>query len=129
MEQPSFPTLDDAAAYCGAEGVIYKLPQEFLKEFNDRFLRTIPAEKAAQEIEEQKLAKLLIEDGAHKVDGLGQKMGSVPVREFFRWQQAQPGCWQDDQFISEFFRDNRHLMAPGYRLKPAATRKGGRWNS
>lgn len=123
--------MEHNTAHANPEGIVYKLPQEFLAEFNDKFLRTVPAEKVAQEIEEDKIGKLLIEEGAHKVDGLGQMMGKIPVREFYRWHQSHPGCWQDDGFVREFFRDNPKLRAQGYEGHKVAggTRKGGRWNS
>lgn len=45
------------------------------------------------------------------VEGIGQKMLSIPARTYFRWQQAEPGCMEDKTFIKEFYRDNPELRA------------------
>lgn len=108
--------MEREAALANSEGIVYKLPQDFLAEFNDRFLRTIPAEKATMELQEAQIGRALQLEGGHKVDGLGQMMGKIPVREFMRWHQSHPGCWQDDAFVREFFRDNPPLRAAGYRI-------------
>ena len=47
--------------------------------------------------------------GNAKADGLGQLKLGVPAREWHRWNNEKPGCWQDKQFVDEFFRDNPHL--------------------
>ena len=47
--------------------------------------------------------------GSAKSDGLGQLKLVVHAREWHRWNNEKPGCWQDKQFVDEFFRDNPHL--------------------
>ena len=54
--------------------------------------------------------------GSAKSDGLGQLQAVVPAREWFRWQQEHPGCWQDKQFVREFKRDNPELRGEGVTL-------------
>lgn len=47
--------------------------------------------------------------GNAKADGIGQLKLVVPAREWHRWNNEKPGCWQDKQFVDEFYRDNPHL--------------------
>ena len=44
----------------------------------------------------------------HKsVDGLGQKIASIPGAAFHFWgQKLGYGCWDDKAFMAEFLRDN-----------------------
>lgn len=102
------------AAQSTEEGVIYDLPQSFLEEFNDRFLRTISDEKAQAEIRQAQIAKQL--EASKHIEGLGQLIGKVDARVFFRWWQAEPGCWTDEAFIKRFLQDNPNCRAAGYRI-------------
>ena len=47
--------------------------------------------------------------GNAKADGIGQLKLVVPAREWHRWNNEKPGCWQDKQFVDEFYRDNPHF--------------------
>jgi len=47
--------------------------------------------------------------GSAHADGIGQLKLVVPAREWHRWNNEKPGCWQDKQFVDEFYRDNPHL--------------------
>jgi hypothetical protein len=41
------------------------------------------------------------------IDGLGQKIGSIPPDAYHFWgQKLGYQCWDDKKFIHEFFRDN-----------------------
>lgn len=102
------------AAKSTEEGVIYDLPQSFLKEWNDRFLKTIPDEKAQAEIRQAEIAKQM--DASKRIEGLGQLIGRVDARIFFRWWQQEPGCWRDEGFIKKFLKDNPNCRAAGYRI-------------
>lgn len=31
---------------------------------------------------------------------------SIHPRAYYRWEGAQPGCWEDKQFFDEYLRDN-----------------------
>lgn len=44
----------------------------------------------------------------HKsIDGIGQKIGSIPGDAYHFWGiKLGYGCWDDKQFMSEFLRDN-----------------------
>jgi hypothetical protein len=44
----------------------------------------------------------------HKsVEGLGQKIASIPTTAFHFWgQKLGYGCWEDKAFMREFLRDN-----------------------
>ena len=51
------------------------------------------------------------------MDGVGQLKATIPAREYFRWQQFKPGCWQDKQFVKEFLRDNPALKTKSFDKK------------
>ena len=53
------------------------------------------------------------EMGSARVDGLGQLKATIPARDYFRWHQAERGCWGDKQFIKEWVRDNPDHKAQG----------------
>jgi hypothetical protein len=44
---------------------------------------------------------------ARSIDGVGEKLGSIPGDAYHYWgQRLGYECWDDDQFVREFFRDN-----------------------
>lgn len=45
------------------------------------------------------------------VDGLGQLKAVIPITTYLRWHDAERGCWGNDQFRREFYRDNKELLA------------------
>ena len=51
--------------------------------------------------------------GSAKADGLGQLKSVIPGREWFRWNQSHPGCWNNKGFHREFMRDNPQFKAEG----------------
>lgn len=79
---------------------------------------SIPAEKDRAQAAGVAIARDLREEGGHKFEGGGQKMLSIDMRTYIRWQQQFPGCWQDQGFIDEFLRCNPQYCAPGYRPPP-----------
>ena len=60
-------------------------------------------ESRKKEIEANSEARSM---GSAKADGLGQLKAGIPAREWFRWNQSHPGCWNDKQFLAEYLRDN-----------------------
>lgn len=104
--------------------IITKVSPEFIAEFEDRFQATIPAEKVKADLAQAFIGRALIAEGSTRVDGIGQRMGEVDQRTYYRWQQSNPGCWQDKAFVNEFFADNAQLRDKGYTPKTNAARKG-----
>ena len=51
------------------------------------------------------------------MEGVGQLKATIPAREYFRWEQFKPGCWQDKQFVKEFLRDNPALKTKSFDKK------------
>lgn len=82
---------------------------------NDRVFREVPAEKAKAVLNQAMIARVLEKTGSIRTEGVGQRVGIVDARTFFRFQQEFPGCWNDKGFRDEFLRDNPHLCAPGYK--------------
>lgn len=89
---------------------------QFCKSIHDEVLRNVPAEKARAVLRQAQLARAMELEGVVKSDGLGQKIGSVDSRTFFRWQQEHPGCWMNEEFIFEFLKNNPPCRAAGYRI-------------
>ena len=52
-----------------------------------------------------------------QVEGLGQLKGTIPAREFFRWDQYKKGCWGDKAFVNEMLRDNPSFKAKSFSKK------------
>ena len=90
-------------------------------EITDEVRAQLPEEKARAEREMDATAREVLDGLAPSAfEGGGQPIGSIPRIVYFRWQQEYPGCWQDDQFKSEFLFDNPRCCIPGY--KPRAKR-------
>jgi hypothetical protein len=80
----------------------------------DRALREVSEEKAKSVLRQAEIARVMEQMGSARMEGLGQKIGGVDPRTFFRWEQQYPGCWRNKEFIREFLRDNPACRAPGY---------------
>jgi len=96
----------------------------FDEEFIDFLLRKVnselPEEKAKAKEIAAAIGRELTEDGSMYCDGLGQKMGSIDSRTYFRWNAMLPGCWNDKNFVSGFLLHNPQYCAPGYTTKRVA---------
>lgn len=88
--------------------------------------RQAPAEKKEVTGRQAAIAKRMQEQGSRRIDGVGQKIGGIDPRLYFRWHQEKPGCWRDKNFVSEFLRDNPQCRAPGYK-PPASHRATSRY--
>lgn len=51
------------------------------------------------------------------VEGLGGMSASIDPASYHYWQQREPGCWEDKQFMREYLRDN-----PEARVKSGGTK-------
>jgi len=106
--------------------IVTTLPESFLKEFEQEVMGTIPTEKVQAQLREAEIGRYLVREGSVAVQGLGQKLGEIDPRVWHRWNQEHPGCWQDKQFVHEFFADNLHLKADGWTPKLARGLRHGR---
>lgn len=75
----------------------------------------LPAEKLRERLRQISAWRTMQAADSVKVDGLGQKIGEISARTFFRWQREFPGCWQDPAFVKKMLKDNPAMRAPGYR--------------
>ncbi len=106
--------------------LITSLSETFIREFINEVRGTIPAEKIKADLDEAFIGRALIAEGPVKgPGGLGQKLGEIPARVFYRWSQEFPGCWQNKEFVDEFFRDNSRLKSPGWTPKAAKALRHG----
>jgi hypothetical protein len=84
------------------------LGPDFMRNLERELRLEVPKEKirhyqiATKRIKEEQYAGLFTKH----VDGLGERVGSVPLRTYFRWDQAERGCWGDKAFREKFFKDN-----------------------
>lgn len=81
---------------------------------NRKVKSEMPAEKARAREEQTRIAQKLAREGSRYVPGIGQKMGSIDRRTYFRHELANPGCMRDETYINELLRDSPKLRAPGY---------------
>ena len=82
----------------------------------DAFLKEVRAgvqlKASFQQIREAACAKIAQAAKGHKtIDGLGKHVGEIPQHEFFLLEQKYPGCWEDREFVKEFFRREKHLAS------------------
>ena len=78
----------------------------------ERYLKyEVDLEKHEAAVRNEMVRKENREIGSAKVDGLGQLKATIPAREYFRWHQAERGCWSDRQFVKEWVRDNESHRA------------------
>ena len=78
----------------------------------ERYLKyEVDLEKHEAAVRNEMVRKENREIGSAKVDGLGQLKATIPAREYFRWHQAERGCWSDRQFVNEWVRDNESHRA------------------
>jgi hypothetical protein len=87
---------------------------EFAYGLHDYVLKNVDKEKARAVLNQARIARIMQQAGSVSINGIGQKIGSIDARTFFRWEQQLPGCWRNDEFRKEFLRDNPNARAPGY---------------
>jgi hypothetical protein len=104
--------------------IITELPESFLREFEQEVMGTIPDEKVQADLRQAEIGRVLINEGAQQIEGVGQKLGTIDARIWHRWHQMHPGCWDDKQFRDEFFSDNPKCRAPGWTPKQSKLRHG-----
>ena len=66
----------------------------------------IDEEKAMSRLRQLKIAKREHALGARAVEGIGQLIGVVDSRNYFRWMQEDPDFWRDSKNIDKFLKDN-----------------------
>lgn len=105
--------------------LVMDIPEEFLRQFEKEILGRIPDEKAQAELRQQEIGKYLVEQGSACIEGIGQRIGAVDIKTYYRWiGEYGPECWQDKGFIRDFFMDNKGLKDKGWNPKPNSVRHG-----
>jgi len=84
---------------------------DFLKNVEWELRQEVPKEKLRHYEDAAKTAAVerklgIPSDARLKIEGIGQRKLHIPMRTFFRWNREYPGCWQNKQFVDEFYRDN-----------------------
>ena len=82
---------------------------EFAKNLMEEVRKGLPEEKMKEQLRMFENARVMKATGAIQMNGLGQRIGIVPMRTYMRWQQEHPGCWQDEGFIKKMLKDNPEL--------------------
>jgi hypothetical protein len=55
---------------------------------------------------------------ASNIDGVGQMVARIPPSSYHYWgKRLGYDCWQDDQFLKEFLRDNPEVAVRNYAKK------------
>tara|TARA_R110000782_G_scaffold68213_2_gene137377 strand:+ start:5081 stop:5524 length:444 start_codon:yes stop_codon:yes gene_type:complete len=88
----------------------------------EKYLRFSESKDVKAQAYEERRARTLQEKkeiagvhGTRGIEGLGQLTGTIPAREFFRWQQELGNeCWNDKHFSDSFFRDNPEYKVDNY---------------
>ena len=85
----------------------------FMKNLEKYLKYEVDLEKSEAAMRDALSRKENREMGSARSDGLGQLKATIPARDYFRWHQAERGCWGDKQFIKEWVRDNPDHKAQG----------------
>jgi hypothetical protein len=72
----------------------------------------VDEEKAMTRLRQLKIAKREHAKGARAVEGLGQLIGVVDARNYFRWMREDPDFWRDSKNIDKFLSDNKQCAVP-----------------
>ena len=46
------------------------------------------------------------DDGADIIEGVGQRVANIPLRDFLDWDTKYRECWNNKGFVREWIRDN-----------------------
>lgn len=107
--------------------IVTEIPESFLREFEKEILGQIPAEKVKADLDSIAIKRVLVNEGGVAINGLGQKLGDIPARVYFRWmQQEGRDCWSDRNFCHEFFADNPALKSDGWTPVAASSTRHGK---
>lgn len=84
---------------------------DFLRNVDWELRKEVPKEKLRHFEEAAKTAALerklgIPANSKLTIEGIGQRKLHIPQRTFFRWNREHPGCWQNKEFVDEFYRDN-----------------------
>lgn len=66
----------------------------------------VAVEKAGYKERQSRIARLNHRLGSQQQEAMGQKIGSVDLATYIRWNQMVPGCWDDPGFVKKFLADN-----------------------
>ena len=66
----------------------------------------IELEKAGYQKRQEAIARENHRLGSQRQEALGQKIGSVDMATYIRWEQMVPGCWSDLGFIKMYLACN-----------------------
>jgi len=99
----------------GWEGMAQSLTQTFGAEFVEDFCRTIrDEERAKTELvysSQQRVAAATRRLESHWMDGLGECHMRLDPEVFFHWVRKEGReCWNDQNFLREFKRDNPEVI-------------------
>ena len=56
-------------------------------------------------------AKSWKKDYRNKRPGTYRHHASVPIEEFAAFGTKLPGCWDDQEFVKDYFKRNKHLVS------------------
>lgn len=66
----------------------------------------VELEKAGYKKRQEAIARRNHELGSQRQEALGQKVGSVDLATYIRWEQMVPGCWADANFVKKYLAAN-----------------------
>lgn len=72
----------------------------------------IAEEKAMSRLKQIEIAKREHAKGARAIEGLGQLIGVIDPRTYFRWMQEDPDFWKDKKNVDKFLKDNKQCSVP-----------------
>lgn len=98
--------LKGVAARRDGQSFMLNVDPSLVPQLEAEFRRGWQMKRVNVEIESKRAAKYT-QMRHRSIEGLGQKVGSIPGDAYHFWgQKLGYDCWNDKRFLAEFFRDN-----------------------
>lgn len=94
------------------------VPPDILREVERVLINGWRREEILATAEAKQNAAYGHENAANHIEGVGQMVARIPPFSFHYWgKRLGYQCWEDDQFLKEFLRDNEEVAVKNYAKK------------
>jgi hypothetical protein len=94
------------------------IPPNLLREVERVLINGWRREEILAKAEAKQTAAYNHANAASNIDGVGQMIARIPPSSYHYWgKRLGYQCWDDDQFLREFLRDNEEVAVKNYAKK------------
>lgn len=94
------------------------VPPNLLREVERVLINGWRREEILARAESKQLAVYGNANAASNIEGVGQMVARIPPSSYHYWgKRLGYECWDDDQFLKEFLRDNEEVAVRNYAKK------------